>query len=121
MEVKEGLWPASPSAQYYNSSVLSVSIMGVMETEVPITINHARAMLLLKDVFLPINPRFSSIMVLSLSLSLCYLLFFKVENTYFAAFPTNKIAISWKIILRIILSIFSPFKKYVNKNEMEDI
>ena len=68
MEVKEGLWPASPSAQYYNSSVLSVSIMGVMETEVPITINHARAMLLLKDVFLPINPRFSSIMVLSLSL-----------------------------------------------------
>ena len=70
MEVKEGLWPASPSAQYYNSSVLSVSIMGVMETEVPITINHARAMLLLKDVFLPINPRFSSIMVLSLSLSL---------------------------------------------------
>ncbi|KAM3745261.1 hypothetical protein ACB098_06G112800 [Castanea mollissima] len=64
MEVKEGLWPASPGAQYYNSSVLSVSIMGVMETEVPITINHARTMLLLKDVFLPINPRFSSIMVM---------------------------------------------------------
>ena len=93
MEVKEGLWPASPSAQYYNSSVLSVSIMGVMETDVPIAINHARTMLLLKDVFLPINPRFSSIMVLSLSLSLslCYLLFFKVENTYLRFFPLTKL------------------------------
>ena len=70
MEAKEGLEPASPRAQYFNSSVLSVFIMGVMETEVPITINDARTMSLLKDVFLPINPRFSSIMVLSLYLSL---------------------------------------------------
>uniref|UniRef100_A0A2N9FDD5 Uncharacterized protein n=1 Tax=Fagus sylvatica TaxID=28930 RepID=A0A2N9FDD5_FAGSY len=58
---KEGLAPASPSAQYFNSSALSVSIIAVLESEVPI--NDENAMSLLKDVFLPINPRFSSIMV----------------------------------------------------------
>jgi|UniRef100_A0A2N9G7P8 hypothetical protein len=63
----EGLAPASPSAQYFNSSALSISIIAVLESEVPI--NDENAMSLLKDVFLPINPRFSSIMVLSLSLS----------------------------------------------------
>ncbi|KAM4103897.1 hypothetical protein ACJW30_06G113600 [Castanea mollissima] len=63
MELREGLEPVSPRAQYCNSSVLSVFIMGVMETEVPITINDARTLSFLKDVFLPINPRFSSIMV----------------------------------------------------------
>ena len=71
MEVKEGLEPESPRAQYFNISVLLVFIMGVMETEVQITINDARTISLLKDVFLPINPRFSSIIgSLSLSLSL---------------------------------------------------
>jgi hypothetical protein len=35
---KEGLAPASPSAQYFNSSALSVSIIAVLESEVPI--NH---------------------------------------------------------------------------------
>ena len=86
---KEGLAPASPSAQYFNSSALSISIIAVLESEVPINDEHA--MSLLKDVFLPINPRFSSIMVLSLSLSLfwCNLLcfpvytYFKEENTYY--------------------------------------
>jgi hypothetical protein len=68
---KEGLAPASPSAQYFNSSALSVSIIAVLESEVPINDEHT--MSLLKDVFLPINPRFSSIMVLSLSLSLLML------------------------------------------------
>jgi hypothetical protein len=38
-----------------------------LETEVPI--NDTQAMSLLKDLFLPINPRFSSIMVLFFSLS----------------------------------------------------
>ncbi|XP_050258616.1 wax ester synthase/diacylglycerol acyltransferase 11-like isoform X1 [Quercus robur] len=63
MELKEGLEPASPNAQYFNSSVLSVSIIGVMQSEVPIEINEARTISLLNDVFLPINTRFSSIMV----------------------------------------------------------
>ncbi|KAK7832523.1 o-acyltransferase wsd1 [Quercus suber] len=63
MELKEGFKPASPNAQYFNSSVLSVSIIGVMQSEVPIETNEARTISLLNDVFLPINTRFSSIMV----------------------------------------------------------
>ncbi|KAM3697442.1 hypothetical protein ACB098_06G112900 [Castanea mollissima] len=62
MELKEGLEPASPNAKYFNSSVLSVSIIGVMQSKVPIEINEARTISLLNDVFLPINTRFSSIM-----------------------------------------------------------
>ncbi|XP_075668987.1 wax ester synthase/diacylglycerol acyltransferase 4-like [Castanea sativa] len=62
MEFEEGLEPVSPTGQYFNSSVLSVSIIAVMEFEIPIN-NLPSIMSLLKDVFLPINPRFSSIMV----------------------------------------------------------
>ena len=59
--------PVSPSSQYFNSSALNVSVLGVLETEVPI--DDSKTIPLVRDVFLPINPRFSSIMVLSLSLS----------------------------------------------------
>ncbi|KAL4620428.1 hypothetical protein ACB092_06G153100 [Castanea dentata] len=62
MEFEEGLEPVSPTGQYFNSSVLSVSIIAVMEFEIPIN-NLPSIMSLLKDVFLPINPRFSSIMI----------------------------------------------------------
>ncbi|XP_050248324.1 wax ester synthase/diacylglycerol acyltransferase 4-like [Quercus robur] len=62
MEFEEGLEPVSPTGQYFNSSVLSVSIIAVMEFEIPIN-NLPSIMSLVKDVFLPINPRFSSIMV----------------------------------------------------------
>ncbi|KAK7845078.1 wax ester synthase/diacylglycerol acyltransferase 4 [Quercus suber] len=62
MEFEEGLEPVSPTGQYFNSSVLSVSIVAAMEFEIPIN-NLPSIMSLLKDVFLPINPRFSSIMV----------------------------------------------------------
>ncbi|XP_050248323.1 wax ester synthase/diacylglycerol acyltransferase 4-like [Quercus robur] len=62
MEFEEGLEPVSPTGQYFNSSVLSVSIIAVMEFEIPIN-NLPSIMSLLKDLFLPINPRFSSIMV----------------------------------------------------------
>ncbi|KAI8008802.1 O-acyltransferase WSD1 [Camellia lanceoleosa] len=55
--------PVSPCAQYFNSSALSVSILCVLEFEVPISIDDSQTFPLLKDVFLPINPRFSSIMV----------------------------------------------------------
>ncbi|KAH6780609.1 hypothetical protein C2S52_011846 [Perilla frutescens var. hirtella] len=58
---KEVLEPMSPSAQYLNSSALSLIILGVLELELPI--DDSMAMPLLKDVFLPINPRFSSIMI----------------------------------------------------------
>ncbi|XP_047334180.1 wax ester synthase/diacylglycerol acyltransferase 4-like [Impatiens glandulifera] len=52
--------PVSPTGQFFNSSVLSISIIAVMESQVPI--DDALTMTLLKDVFLPINPRFSSVM-----------------------------------------------------------
>ncbi|KAJ4845595.1 hypothetical protein Tsubulata_005726 [Turnera subulata] len=55
--------PVSPTGQYFNSSVLSVCILGVLELEVPIGIDDSLAMILLQDMFIPINPRFSSIMV----------------------------------------------------------
>ncbi|KAK7340520.1 hypothetical protein VNO77_21226 [Canavalia gladiata] len=53
--------PVSPMGQYFNSSVLSIYILGVLEFEVPI--DDLKTFSLVKDVFLPINPRFSSIMV----------------------------------------------------------
>lgn len=53
--------PVSPTGQYFTSSVISVSVIGVLESEIPIDDSHTLS--LLKDVFLPINPRFSSLMV----------------------------------------------------------
>jgi hypothetical protein len=80
MELNEGLMePVSPSGQYFNSSVLSVSILAVLEIEVPITDIHVHATSLLKDLFLPINPRFSSVMVPSLSLSILCFRFYVVQ------------------------------------------
>ncbi|KAI3872035.1 hypothetical protein MKX03_009895 [Papaver bracteatum] len=53
--------PVSPTGQYYNSKALCVSILAVFESEVPV--DDSSALELLRSVFLPINPRFSSIMV----------------------------------------------------------
>ncbi|KAJ4808521.1 O-acyltransferase WSD1 [Rhynchospora pubera] len=53
--------PVSPTGQYFNSSALSVSILAVFESEVPI--DDSPTIETLESVFLPINPRFSSIMV----------------------------------------------------------
>ncbi|KAJ7981482.1 O-acyltransferase WSD1-like [Quillaja saponaria] len=53
--------PVSPTGQYLNSSVLSIYILAVLETEVPV--DDSQTISLLRDVFLPINSRFSSIMV----------------------------------------------------------
>ncbi|KAJ6371702.1 hypothetical protein OIU77_002090 [Salix suchowensis] len=60
-EEEEVTEPVSPTGQYFNSSVLSICILAVLESEVPI--DDSLTMTLLKDVFLPINPRFSSVMV----------------------------------------------------------
>lgn len=57
--------PVSPTGQCLNTSVLSMSVLGVLESEVPI--DESKIMSFLQDVFLHINPRFCSIMVLSLS------------------------------------------------------
>ncbi|KAL5989847.1 hypothetical protein ACLOJK_010742 [Asimina triloba] len=53
--------PVSPTGQYFNSSVLSVGILAVFESEIPI--DDSPTMAMLTHTFLPINPRFSSIMV----------------------------------------------------------
>ncbi|CAN1351339.1 Wax ester synthase/diacylglycerol acyltransferase 11 [Linum perenne] len=53
--------PVSPTGEYLSTSVLSLSIIAVLESEVPLDDLDTRS--LLRDVFLPINPRFSSIMV----------------------------------------------------------
>lgn len=53
--------PVSPTGQYFNSSVLSVAILVVFEFDIPI--DDSPTMSTLENLFLPINPRFSSIMV----------------------------------------------------------
>jgi hypothetical protein len=57
-EVQE---PVSPHGQYFNSSIICTYIFGFLELAIPFDVSLAIP--LLKDVFIPINPRFSSIMV----------------------------------------------------------
>ena len=61
-EDEELVAPVSPTGQYLASSVLSLAILAVFELEGPI-IDYSRILSLFKDVFVPVNPRFSSIMV----------------------------------------------------------
>ncbi|CAA0816231.1 Unknown protein [Striga hermonthica] len=58
MEVDE---PVSPTGQYFTSSVISVAVIAVLESEKPIDDSHTFS--LLQNVFLPISSRFSSVMV----------------------------------------------------------
>lgn len=60
-EVGEMKEPVSPTGQYFNSTALSVSIIAVFESETPV--DDSPTMAMLTDVFLPISPRFSCIMV----------------------------------------------------------
>ncbi|KNA25924.1 hypothetical protein SOVF_002160 [Spinacia oleracea] len=53
--------PVSPTGQYFNSKTMSVRVLGILESEIPI--DESCALPLLQDLFLPINTRFSSIMV----------------------------------------------------------
>ncbi|KAI3744955.1 hypothetical protein L1987_58054 [Smallanthus sonchifolius] len=53
--------PVSPTGQYFNSSVLSISVISILEFDNPI--DDSSSLALINNVFLPINPRFSSIMV----------------------------------------------------------
>lgn len=69
LEELEGLEPVSPNGQYFSSDALSLSILAVLESEIPMDL-ESQSIFLLKTVFLPISPRFSSIMVCSPS-SLC--------------------------------------------------
>ncbi|KAJ0053187.1 hypothetical protein Pint_03066 [Pistacia integerrima] len=53
--------PVSPSGQYLNSSAPSLYVYAFLEFEIPI--DDLPVMSLIEDLFLSINPRFSSIMV----------------------------------------------------------
>ncbi|KAK1568167.1 hypothetical protein Q3G72_021348 [Acer saccharum] len=58
---EEAAVPVSPTGYYFNSSVMSISILCVLESEV--AIDDSATFSLLHDVFLSITPRFSSIIV----------------------------------------------------------
>lgn len=63
--------PVSPTGQYFNSSALSVAVLAIFESDVPI--DDSPTMSTLQNLFLPISPRFSSIMVSKLTSSnACY-------------------------------------------------
>ncbi|KAI9086828.1 hypothetical protein K1719_031422 [Acacia pycnantha] len=53
--------PVSPTGRYFNSSVICSYCLGFLESEVPI--DDSQTVSLIRHVFLPINPRFSCIMV----------------------------------------------------------
>ncbi|GLT63751.1 hypothetical protein SLA2020_362900 [Shorea laevis] len=55
--------PVSPIGVYFHSSALSICILGILESAVPI--DDTLTMTSLQDAFLPINTRFSSVMVRS--------------------------------------------------------
>ena len=61
-EEDEFLEPMSPTAQCLNTSSLSISVIAVLEFEIPI--DEAKIICYAKD-FIPLNSLFSSITVLS--------------------------------------------------------
>ncbi|KAK9225685.1 hypothetical protein WN943_010729 [Citrus x changshan-huyou] len=63
MELKEEeeSEPVSPTAQYLSSSTLSLCILAILEFEQ--VLDDSLLMQLVKNVFLSISPRFSSVMV----------------------------------------------------------
>ncbi|KAK9740983.1 hypothetical protein RND81_03G074700 [Saponaria officinalis] len=53
--------PLSPTAEYFNSKAVSMCILAVLEFEIPMDLS--RLLPLVQDLFIPINPRFSSLMI----------------------------------------------------------
>ncbi|KAH7669201.1 CoA-dependent acyltransferases protein [Dioscorea alata] len=53
--------PVSPTGQYLSSSVLNLTVLAVFEISIPF--DDSQAIAALQSIFLPLNPRFSSIMV----------------------------------------------------------
>ncbi|BBH07698.1 hypothetical protein Prudu_019706 [Prunus dulcis] len=62
LEELEEQEPVSPNGQYFSSNVISLSVLAVWEFEIPFDPESQTISLLIKNVFLPISPRFSSIM-----------------------------------------------------------
>lgn len=53
--------PVSPTGQYFNSSSLHISILAIFESDA--LLDDSQAMATVEKLFLPVSPRFSSIMV----------------------------------------------------------
>ncbi|KAF7827256.1 O-acyltransferase WSD1 [Senna tora] len=60
---EESFMPVSPTGQYFNTTVLNISVTCVMESQIPILIDVSEVISLLRTLFLPLSPRFSSIMI----------------------------------------------------------
>ncbi|CDP14801.1 unnamed protein product [Coffea canephora] len=130
MEVEhaELLQPFSPSGQYLRSSAISLSVIAVMESE--ISIDDSMAIPLLYDVFLPINPRFSSMTVGFLAfcsfscqigkltengnpdLFFCFFFISVLHETHIYCFLSSLSATSFLKILTIVTS--KNFSKFLN-------
>ncbi|KAK8939618.1 hypothetical protein KSP40_PGU021524 [Platanthera guangdongensis] len=61
METAAGDEPVSPTGQYFNSSSLHISILAIFESDE--LLDDSQAMATVEKLFLPVSPRFSSIMV----------------------------------------------------------
>ncbi|KAI9119426.1 hypothetical protein K1719_010101 [Acacia pycnantha] len=59
MEEEGMVFPVSPMAQYFDNFVIFIYVIGFLELQVPFDESQALHLL---HLFLPINPRFSSIM-----------------------------------------------------------
>ncbi|KAG9450974.1 hypothetical protein H6P81_010939 [Aristolochia fimbriata] len=60
-EGKKYIVPLSPNSQYLHSKALSLGVIIVFESEIPI--NDSKQFEVLRELLLPVNPRFSSILV----------------------------------------------------------
>ena len=58
----DGVEPVSPTGQYLNSKALNSFILAILESQVPIDYLYVSTQL--RHLLLPINTRFSSIMVI---------------------------------------------------------
>lgn len=98
--------PVSPTGQYFNSTVMSVAILAMFESDVPI--DDSPTMATLQSVFLPINSRFSSIMVSSNP--------HHHKNEYsFEYFPSQSLILPREWILMDIISIINSNGKRISR------
>lgn len=114
-KVEEVTEPVSPVGQYFNSSVLSISILGVLESEVPI--DDSPTLPLLKDLFLPINPRFSSIMVIvipSFFLLASQSALLYIHRKHFQTLKLNTYNKIFYVFLCLICFCLKFLERYVN-------
>lgn len=109
VEDKEMSEPVSPTGQYFNSSVLSISVISILEFDNPI--DDSSSLALINDVFLPINPRFSSIMVTLPFLLLSFLLSLSLSRHLF-------VSLCWmSMMIIMVIHIYGSCLWFIDVNE----